>query len=295
MELNNEIKGRIVQAMLSDRANYTSDARHAKVLGISASAYTNIKKGNLDRQLSDASWIGLARRLGVELRPDRAWKIANTATYQYITMQLELCQQGSVGKIICDVPNIGKTCTAQAYVKTHPYAVYIDCSQVKSKMAFVRKIAQEFGVTSSGRYAEVYEDLVHYLQIIDRPLIILDEAGDLHYEAFLEIKALYNRAEGNCGWCLLGADGLKAKIERCIDHRKVGYTEIFSRFGDGFSRVTPEDEKERNKFLQAQVAAVTKVNAPEGADVQGVIRRAGTSLRRLKYEFTKLSGEVANG
>ncbi|MDY6122106.1 MAG: ATP-binding protein [Porphyromonas sp.] len=295
MELTNDIKGCIVGAMLADRANYPSDARQAKVLGISASVYNNIKKGNYEKQLSEPMWVGLARRLGVELNPNRSWKIAKTATYQYISTQLELCQRGAVGKIICDLPNVGKTFTALAYVKTHPRAIYIDCSQVKTKMAFIRQIAKEFGITCNGRYADVYEDLALYLQVIERPLIILDEAGDLHYEAFLEIKALYNRTKGNCGWCMLGADGLRAKIERNIGCRKVGYTEIFSRFGDGFSRATPEDEKERERFLRSQVAAVAKVNAPEGADVSGIIRRAGTSLRRLEHEFTKLEGGAYGG
>ena len=45
--------------------------------------------------------------------------------------------------------------------------VYIDCSQVKTKQKLIRKIAQEFGITYTGRYAEVYEDLVYYTIIDD--------------------------------------------------------------------------------------------------------------------------------
>lgn len=39
-------------------------------------------------------------------------------------------------------------------------------------------------MSSYGRYGDVYEDLVAYLRTIDTPLIVLDEAGDLQYEAF---------------------------------------------------------------------------------------------------------------
>ena len=62
--------------------------------------------------------------------------------------------------ILCDMPNIGKTFTAKAYVKQHKHAVYVDCCQVKTKLKLIRYIAKEFGVTSNGRYSDVYEDLV---------------------------------------------------------------------------------------------------------------------------------------
>jgi len=42
-----------------------------------------------------------------------------------------------------------------------------------------------------------YEDLVFYLKTLPYPLIIFDEAGDLQYDAFLEIKALWNATGGD--------------------------------------------------------------------------------------------------
>lgn len=68
MEITNEIKKRISGAIAADRENYPSDNRHATALGIAPSVYNAIKKGNYDRQVSDANWIGIARRLGVQLR-----------------------------------------------------------------------------------------------------------------------------------------------------------------------------------------------------------------------------------
>ena len=44
---------------------------------------------------------------------------------------------------LCDMPNIGKTFTAKAYVKGHRNAVYVDCSQVKTKLKLVRHIVRE--------------------------------------------------------------------------------------------------------------------------------------------------------
>ena len=225
-------KQKILGAIAANRANYPSDAKHAASLGISTSVYSAIKNGQTDKALSDANWISIARRLGVGLRADMEWKVAKTATFEYITAQLEFSQQSSLSAILCDIPNIGKTFTARYYVQNHKNAVYIDCSQVKTKLKLVRKIAAEFGVDAKGKYSDVYEDLTYYLRSIENPLIILDEAGDLQYEAFLELKALWNATERSCAWYMMGADGLKEKINRSIECKKVGYTGMLSRYGD---------------------------------------------------------------
>ncbi|MBO7466609.1 MAG: ATP-binding protein [Bacteroidaceae bacterium] len=288
MKLTEEIKHRISSAIESDRLNYPSDAKHAVSLGISASVYNSVKKGQWDRQVSDASWLSMARRLGVVLVSEHSWQSAETPTYVFVSEQLRMCQEGGLSAILCDMPNIGKTFTARVYVRSHRNAVYVDCSQVKSKQRLIRYIAKEFGVSSLGRYADVYEDLVYYLRSIDHPLVVLDEAGDLQGDAFLELKALWNATERSCGWYMMGADGLKEKIRRSIECKKVGYAELFSRYGHRYSKVTPDDEKERQLFLKSQAAIVAKVNAPAGADIGQIVRVSGGGLRRVYTEIEKL-------
>jgi len=281
-------KERILAAIAANRKNYPSDAKHAAALGISTSVYSNLKKGQTEKALSDANWISIARRLDVSLRDGIAWKGARTATYEYITAQLTACQERSLSVLLCDLPNIGKTFTARWYVSEHANAVYVDCSQVKTKRALVRKIAREFGIDVTGKYQDAYEDLVYYLRSMQRPLVILDEAGDLQYEAFLELKALWNATEMCCGWYMMGADGLRAKITRSVEAQKVGYAEMFSRYGGRYSRVTPEEGRERDAFLLEQARVVAEVNAPEGADVGAIVRRCGGGLRRVYTEIEKL-------
>ena len=278
----------ILAAVKENRANYPSDAKHAAALGISASVYNGLKKGQTDKALSEGAWIGIARRLNVTLRPGMAWMPAKTPTFEFVTAQLEICQQGSLSAILCDMPNIGKTFTARYYVQTHKNAVYIDCSQVKTKTQLVRKIAAEFGVNSNGWYHNVYEDLCYYLRSIDHPLIILDEAGDLKNEAMLELKALWNATERCCAWYMMGADGLKERIRRSIEMKMVGYTEMFSRYGDRYSKVTPDDGREREQFLMGQARIVAQVNAPEGTDIGALVRRSRGGLRRVYTEIEKM-------
>lgn len=286
-------KQKIISAVKAARENYPSDAKHATALGISKAVYSAIKNGKADKTLSEGNWISIARKLNVTLREGIQWNAARTATFEFVSAQLEACQQSSLSAILVDIPNIGKTFTARYYVRTHKNAVYIDCSQVKTKTQLVRRIAAEFGVSSGGWYHNVYEDLCYYLRSIERPLVILDEAGDLKNEAMLELKALWNATERSCAWYMMGADGLRERIRRSIDIKMVGYAEIFSRYGARYSHVTPDDARERAAFLNRQAGIVAKLNAPEGADVSAIVRRSGGGLRRVYTEIEKLRQTAA--
>ena len=87
---------------------------------------------------------------------------------------------------------------------------------------------------------------------------------------------------------MMGADGLKEKINRSIECKKVGYTEMLSRYGDRYSKVTPDDGRERDAFLAEQARIVAKVNAPTGTYIAAIVRRTGGGLRRVYTEIEKL-------
>lgn len=284
--LSTQIKQTIIAQIKNQRSQYDSDKKHALVLGINNAQYSRIKNGELERVIAEAKWITLARVLNVTLSQSRAWQTVATETYLYITAQLEACQSRSISAIFCDIAGIGKTHTAKAYAQANRGAVYIDCSQVKSKQKLVRKIARELGVSYTGRYADIYEDLVFYIRSTPGILIILDEAGDLQYDAFLELKALWNATEYSCGWYMMGADGLKQKITRQKDLKKVGFTEIFDRYGNDYKKVTPEGNEALKEFNMQQVAQVSKANKSSITALQMYAKSKG-SLRKVRVEIEK--------
>lgn len=279
-------KQKIIDQMNIHRANYASDAKHAIVLGINNAQYSRIKAGEFERVISEAKWISIARILNVKLSEASDWKIVNTETFDYITTQLESCQERSISAIFCDISGIGKTTAGKVYAEKNQNAIYIDCSLVKSKQKLIRKIAREFGVDHTGRYTDVFEDLVFYIQTVHKPLIILDEAGDLDYSAFLELKALWNATEYTCGWYQMGADGLEQKIKRQKDLKKVGYAEIFDRYGNGFKKVTPQGKIPLEEFLLQQTALVSKANNSKLSPSEMFARTLG-SLRKVRIEIEK--------
>ncbi|MDR1370917.1 MAG: ATP-binding protein [Dysgonamonadaceae bacterium] len=293
--ITTELKNKILEKLARSREMFTgSDAKFSVSIGINNAQYSRIKNGDIEKVLSEAQWVTIARRLNVSLTELPEWKTANTPVFQYITTQLQMCQEQSVSAILCDLSDIEKTYTAKRYSETHRSAVYVDCSQVKSKQKLIRYIAKEFGVGSTGKYADVYEDLVFFLKTLPTPLIILDEAGDLQYDAFLEIKALWNATEMACGYYMMGADGLKEKMHRAINTKKVGYTEIFSRFGKRYGKVIPVSREESEKMLQASAAMIIKANAIGSTDINRLLKSTLgedniPSLRRIYKELSKAS------
>jgi hypothetical protein len=291
--ITTEFKNKVIEAMAVSRANFDgSDARFSVSIGINNAIYSRIKKGETEQVLSDAKWISLARQLNVSLSNRAEWKIANTPVFQFITTQLGVCQKQGLSSLLVDLSDIGKTVSAQHYCRNNKNAVYVDCSQVKSKQKLIRSIAQGYGVGSTGRYADVYGDLVFYLKTLPTPLIVLDEAGDLEHSAFLEIKALWNATEHFCGFYMMGADGLEARMRNSINYKKVGYTELFSRFGKRYGKVIPVSGEEGNKLLSATAMMIIKANAPEGSNPGAILRNTmgedgRPSLRRIYNELTK--------
>jgi DNA transposition AAA+ family ATPase len=282
-----DIKNKIIDAIKVQRQKLPSDTKMAVSIGISPAQFSRIMKGDFDGVLSDANWVSIARKLEVQMGSLPNWVTAKTPVYSYIIGQLQLCQENSMGGMFCDNTDIGKTYSARCYVREHKHAVYIDCSQVKTRRMLLMQIAKEFGITATGVYREIYQDLIWYLRSIENPVIILDEAGDLSYEAFLELKALYNATDGACGWYMMGADGLRKKIEANRQRFKVGYPEIFSRYGSRYQKATPEGRDAKHDFNILQATLIAKANGADDDFLRILQKTTDLSLRRVQIEINK--------
>lgn len=287
--ITQQFKQEVIAGLKKHRENFEgSDKRYAVSIGINPAQYSRIMTGDYDRVLSDARWITLSRMIAKRNGGSEKWVPAQTPVFVYVNNTLKQCQKNGISALICDAPDIGKTYAAKYYADHNKSCVYVDCSQVKSKQKLIRAIAKAFGVNHTGKYADVYDDLAYYLNYINNPLIILDEAGDLNYDAFLELKALWNATERHCGFCMIGADGLREKIRRAKDNNKVGYAEMFSRYGNRYQRITPVEAEELKKFNIQQAAIIIKANAPSGVDTKAMVYKTGGSLRRIYNEITKI-------
>ena len=116
---------------------------------------------------------------------------------------------------------------------------YLDCSQCSKVGEFVRALARAVGVRNRGTLYEIKTEIKAHLNSpeIDKPLVILDEAGDLDQSVYKVVKELWNATEvvpgqPTCGWYMIGAQGLENKINIGRKWGKNSFPELFSRFSE---------------------------------------------------------------
>ena len=273
MNLTNDFKQKVLDELMQVRNNFTgSDNAFSTQWNINKSVLSRLKHGEIEGLLKDSQWLNIGRILNVNLC-ERKWNTARTDVFTTIEQDIAFCRENSKARICVDDCGIGKTYTAKYLARTLTNCFYVDASQCKSKQLFIRTIAQTIGVETKGRLADVKENIKYYIKMLPQPIIIIDEAGDLSYEAFLELKEFWNATENACGWYMMGADGLRNKIERGINCKKVGYSEIFSRYSEKYTRVVPVNTHERQGFYKKLITDVLSVNCEDNELIQKTVAR----------------------
>lgn len=274
MHLPNETKRLIVQALMDKRELLDgTDGQFARQFGIPVSVFSTMKKApNLDGLLRDAQWINIARELDVCLN-ERKWNMARTEIFEVIEEDVLFCKANSKSIILCDDCGIGKTYTAKYLSRTLKNCFYVDASQCGSKNEFTKALAKAIGIDARGRYAEIRRDIKFGLKMLPNPIVIIDEAGELDTNAAMLFKEMWNATEKACGWYLMGAEGLEAKIERRLEAKSVGWAELFSRFNDKYTSIVPKDKAERLQFYNKLLTDVLSVNMEDKTKVPGIVRK----------------------
>ncbi len=286
MNLPIGFKQKVWDAVMAHRDNYGgSDSAYAQQLGINKAVYSTMKKhGVTDGKLTDATWVMLGRRFHVTMGNDN-WKTVRTPVYNAIEKALVTCQENGLSMMLADECGIGKTYCATRIVSKMKNAFYVDCSQAKTKSRFIRTLATTLGVSTKGRLDEIKDMIKYYISILENPIIVLDEAGDLVYNAFLDFKEIWNANQYSCAWYLMGADGLRDKIERGYNRKKVGFAEMRSRFSDEYNTIVPSDKASKEAFYSKLIGdvATANTNDPKAVNryVNVCLKKEGT-LRHLR-------------
>ncbi|RWX03396.1 ATP-binding protein [Flavobacterium cerinum] len=284
--ITTEFRQKVKDAILKHRENYQgmSDAQFAKTLNLNSSVYSRLKSGETEKIAADTFWIEQGRKLNVSVY-QKDWKIARTSVYAEIEENITFCKSKKKAIILIDECGIGKTFCAKHVIKNLPNAFYFDCSQASTPTLFIRRLAQTLGVDSTGRLSDVKENLKYYINLLNLPFILLDDAGYLDPKVFVIIIELWNGTEDRCGWMMIGDDSLQAKFQSGLDTKKTGYKALFSRFSDEFVHCVPLIKDERTKYMQQLIGDVATVNLNNQAKVKKVVNLCmgkGKTLRHLE-------------
>mgnify|MGYP001054771283 CR=1 FL=1 len=275
MEISLQVKHKVSEALLAQRETFGgNDEQFARSYGLNPSVYSLLKhQKRLDENIiRPKKWAELAKRLLV--KPGQKFlKPVRTEVFESIENDVLFCKLNGKSMMMVDEPEIGKTFTAQHLARTVKNCFYIDCSQNKTKSEFTRALASAIGVNKDGRFYEIKKAIKTALNDLQKPIVILDEAGDLSYTAFLDIKEFWNATENSCGWYMIGADGLRDKIQRGMSRQKVGYREIFSRFSSKYMQIVPTTRVKRQMWYKKLLTDVAVHNVEDRARIPVVVKK----------------------
>lgn len=296
MLLTTEVKHDTLAAIRQDFAQKSqtekyTQSRHAGALGINKSIYSRLGKGETDKVLSDGEWIRIAVMLNVPAVTG-GWKVAKTKTFRMITAQLQECMVKSEGCIFCDDSSLGKTFACKTFARQYANVAYVDCSQISTWGDLLRAICTAFGLPILKTLAETRSVLISSVLELEKPLVILDEAGDLNDNAMLKLKGLSNALEYMCGWYVTGANGLRAKFDNKLSWNKVGWEEMFNRLGNKYQSVTEGMTRtETELFKRKQIEQIAIAQNPKliPEQVANIVSNCEGNARRVRRELMKIA------
>lgn len=107
-----------------------------------------------------------------------------------------------------------KTYSARYLSRTLKNCFYVDASQCRQERAFIKELARSVGAELEGTLEDIKASTKYILNILPRPIVIIDEAGCLSYSSLQLLHEFWNGTQDTCGWYMMGADGLRTKLQK---------------------------------------------------------------------------------
>jgi hypothetical protein len=283
MVISNQTKERIVAAMLADmQSRGKSQNEYAHYISImldipfDKTAMSMIKNADKRNAIRDRSWLKLGNHFNI-LHTSQ-WNTAQTNAWISVQAGLDLCRENGIWQMLCDKAGIGKSYAAMEYAVKHKGNVfYIDCSDCQSKTDFILELARQLGLEHNSTYTRLWRNVTDELLLMDKPLLILDEFGDVAQSVITLMKGLYNKAnQGDyiaVGCYFIGADNLHQRMMNGRKYNKQSYAEFWSRFDNQINSLNFDARPENFRAqLQREIEAIVQCNLPDSlADVRATI------------------------
>ncbi len=272
-QLSTEFKHRVIEKFqLEIEERGQADTAFLKKYDLGVQTGIKLCSGKTDKVMTDSEWFRLGRKLHL-LEVERKWNAARTDVFNIIEEDIMFCKQHAKAKICVDDCGIGKTFTAKYLSKSLDNCFYVDASQGKSTHLFTRLLAKAVGLECVGAHHEIKEDIKCYLRMINNPIVIIDEAGDLGQNTLQDIKEFWNATEGCCGWYMMGADGLKRIMQKGMKKRKPGFKEVFSRFSERYTTTVPVGKQDRLSFYKKLITDVLEANMTDKSKLDEIVKK----------------------
>jgi len=267
-----------------------SQNKLATMVGVSgavishAHSDTNFSKEKL---ISNQMWRKIESYFDV--RNTDHWALFKTNNYKQIMSLCEDAQQ--YGRFLACIGDtgLGKTATFKEYAKDHQNSYYVLCESVMTQKEFLWAIMKGLGITITGSCSLILNGITDRLLQLDKPLLILDDAGKLSDSNLAMIQLLYDKTDGNtrkAGIIIGGMPHLKLSIEKGIQLGKRGFAELHRRVGYWLGLTLP---------TRLMIQQICNHHGIKDKDVVTYIYKIATNYGTLKELITNVRRISQNG
>lgn len=279
--MNNEQK-QLISKEIAFLADKISQKGVAVKVGVSAATINHMINNKWDL-IKDEIWNKAQSTLKIDLN----WNHAETSNYNDLTKLLEATQNRSLSISIAMKEGRSKSHTYRRFDRLNKNVIYVECKNYWTKKQYVKALLTASGLSAEGTVGELIETFISHVGRLSSPIVIIDQADKLKDPQLDLFMDFYNELEGRCAFVVSGVPALKKRIMMGVQRDKIGYREIFSRFGRTF--ISLEDLKLKD------VEAVCVANGIDDADkivefyntCEGDMRRVRRLIEREKLILKK--------
>lgn len=252
--------------------------------GVSAAVISKLLNGDWDL-IADEMWRKIATQISYS--PDE-WVVVPTRDFQLMSFLLTDAQKYSNVLAVVGEAGSGKSLAIREYSNINKRVFNLSCNEYWNRKMFMQELLSCMGRDYSGyTVGEMMGEIVGSLKVMERPLIILDEADKLSDNVLYFFISLYNKLEDHCGIILCATDHLEKRIKRGLKLNKKGYKEIYSRIGRRFIQLQGVSSRDITEVCLANGVTDNKLIREVVEDSEGDLRR----VKRKVHAINNISNE----
>lgn len=234
--------------------------------------------------IKDEMWRNVAAQIGYLTNE---WVMVETRDSVKLNILLTDAQNNSNVYAIVGDAGSGKTVALRQFTNSRKRVYLLQCNEYWNRKMFLQELLSTMGCDHSGyTVGEMMAEVVRHLKIKENPLIIMDESDKLSDQVMYFFITIYNQLEDHCGIVMCATNHLEKRIKRGIKLNKKGYTEIYSRIGRRFIKLSGVGSSD--------VAAICMANGVEDkSKIKEVMEDCEADLRRVKRKIHSIK-QVSN-
>jgi hypothetical protein len=198
---------------------------------------------------------------------EKKWVTVKTiANYKQIELVFNDAQNGHIWYAISNKAGSGKTETLEDIYNNDKSGsvLFIQAENWTARQFLIKLVEKLIGSDKSKEYrsiAQLTDTVVAYINALDNPVLLIDEADKLRPGALRSLLPIYNRTKRKLGAILAGTENLEKEIQRGVKAQAKGYDELDSRLGRIYIKL--QGASKADVYAICQANGVTNAHAQE--------------------------------